>query len=254
LTDISEYARRAGDAFVKLIATVERLRNPGGCPWDADQTHSSLRQHLLEEMYELIDAVDSNDPAGMEEELGDLMTQVAFHTDIAMRAGTFDAATTAEKVIEKLIRRHPHVFGDGDRLTDPDEVLDRWDALKREESGRASIVASLPVALPALALAGSVQRRAIKAGVPWPEAASATPFFERHEGETDAEAEERAGEMLMRVAREVRQTGVDPEIALHTAAAKFRERVLRAEALAEGKALADLEPAERERVWRESAG
>jgi MazG family protein len=252
LSSKPEYATEAGDAFAELIAIVERLRSPGGCPWDADQTHTSLRQYLLEETYELLSALDSGESAGMEEELGDLMTQLAFHTDIGRRAGTFDAATAARKVVQKLIQRHPHVFGDGEKLSDPDEVLERWEALKRAESGRTSVVASLPVAMPALALAGSVQRRAVKAGLPWPPGPWGETAFSRREGETDVDAEARAGEMLMRVALDVRQAGIDPEIALHAAAMEFRERVLRAEGLANGKPLADLSEDERARVWEKA--
>lgn len=247
-----EYAREAGDAFAELVATVERLRSPGGCPWDADQTHASLRQYMLEEMYEMLDAVDSGDTTGMEEELGDLMTQIVFHTDIGHRNGTFDAATAARKVVQKLIQRHPHVFGDSEKLSNPEEVVDRWEALKRAESGRTSIIASLPVAMPALAYAASVQRRAVKAGLPWPEKAKDQPAFSRRDGESDAEAEARAGEMLMRVALDVRQAGIDPEIALRAAAMKFREQVLRAEELADGKPLAELGEEERKRVWTEA--
>ena len=244
-----EYAGEAGEAFADLIATVQRLRSPGGCPWDAEQTHVSLRQYLLEEAYELLEAIDSADTAGMEEELGDLMTQLAFHTDIARRSGTFDAASVARKVVQKLIQRHPHVFGDAEKLSEASDVVDRWEALKRAESGRTSIIASLPVAMPALAYAASVQRRAVKAGLPWPEKAPERPAFSRHEGESDAEAEARGGEMLMQVALDVRQAGIDPEIALRAAAMKFRERVLRAEELADGKPLAELSEDERKRVW-----
>ena len=250
--EISDYARKAGEAFAELIATVERLRSPGGCPWDADQTHTSLRQYLLEETYELLDAIDSGDDAGMEEELGDVMTQIAFHTDIAHRESRYDAASASKKIVEKLIRRHPHVFADADKLTDPDEVVDRWESLKREESGRTSIVASLPASLPALALAGSVQRRAIKAGLPWPEEPNKQPVFERVDGESDSDAEQRAASLLMQVSREIRQAGVDPEIALRTAAASLRSRVLKTEELAGGVALAELEAETRDRLWEQA--
>ena len=251
--EISGHARWAGDAFARLIATVEVLRNPGGCPWDAEQTHISLRQYLLEETYELLDAIDSGDSQDIEEELGDVLTQIAFQADIAHREGRFDAASAARKVQEKLIRRHPHVFGDAAKLTDPEEVVDRWEQLKRDESGRTSAVASLPAAMPALALAGSVQRRAIKAGLRWPEEDPGAPIFERMAGESDEQAEQRAATRLMKVAREVRQAGVDPEIALRTAAVALRSRVLRAEDLAGGVPLADLEPAIRDRLWSEAA-
>ena len=253
MIEISEHARRAGDAIAELIATVELLRNPGGCPWDADQTHISLRQYLLEETYELLDAIDSGESGDIEEELGDVLTQIAFHSDIAHRENRFDAESVARKVQEKLVRRHPHVFADAEKLTNPEEVVDRWENLKREESGKTSAVASLPAAMPALALAGSVQRRAVKAGLRWPEEDSVAPIFEQRDGESSEHVEQRAATLLMKVAREVRQAGVDPEIALRTAAIALRGRVLRAEELADGVPLAELEPALRDRLWSEAA-
>ncbi len=254
MEEISEYAAKAGEAFGRLIATVEQLRDPGGCPWDAEQTHVSLRQHTLEEMYELLDAVDSEDADGIEEELGDLMTHVAFHTDIARRTGDFDAASTADRVRQKLIDRHPHVFAGAEQITDPDEVIDQWERLKRTESGKKSAVASLPASLPALALAGSVQRRTIKAGLKWPEAVDSEQkaVFETRQGETPEESEQRAAELLMQVSREIRQAGIDPEIALRTAAIQLRNRVLKAESIAGETALADLNEEERARAWKES--
>ncbi len=250
--EISDYARRAGDAFAELIATVEHLRNPGGCPWDADQTHRSLRQHTLEESYELLDAIDSGDEVGIEEELGDVLTHIGFHTDIARREGRFDAVSAAEKVREKLIRRHPHVFAGAEQITDPEAVVDRWEELKRNESGKTSAVASLPASMPALALAGSVQRRTIKAGLKWPETKPESSVFESREGESEEAAEARAAELLMQVSREIRQAGIDPEIALRTAAVTLRNRVLRAEELAGDAPLAELDDLERERVWVEA--
>lgn len=247
--EISDYARRAGDAFAGLIATVEHLRNPGGCPWDADQTHRSLRQHTLEETYELLDAVDSDDFEGIEEEIGDVLTHIGFYTDIARREGRFDAVSATEKVRNKLVRRHPHVFAGAEQITDPDAVVDRWEQLKRNESGKTSAVASLPASMPALALAGSVQRRTIKAGVKWPESEPEKPLFERGEGESDEDAETRAADLLMQIAREVRQAGIDPEIALRTAAVSLRNRVLRAEEVAGDTPLAELSEKERERIW-----
>ncbi len=252
MTEMSDYARQAGAAFAELIATVEHLRNPGGCPWDAEQTHVSLRQHLLEETYELLDAIDSGDNTDIEEELGDVMTHIAFHSDIARRDNTFDAVTTAQKVREKLVRRHPHVFAGAEQLTDSDAVVDRWEQLKRSESGRSSAVASLPASMPALALAGSIQRRTMKAGLKWPEIEATSPIFETDDTESDAQAELRAAELLMQVAREIRQAGIDPEIALRTAAVALRNRVLVAESQAGDSPLAELDEAERSRIWHES--
>jgi len=252
MSEISDNASKAGDAFAELIAIVERLRNPGGCPWDADQTHVSLRQYLLEESYELLDAIDSGDSEGIEEEIGDILTQIAFHADIAHREGRFDAASACRRVVEKLIQRHPHVFAGAQQLTNPQDVVERWDQLKRAESGRTSIVASLPSSLPALALSGSVQRRAMKAGLPWPADNDRSPVFTPVQGESSAHTEKRAGKLLMQVAREIRDAGIDPEIALHSAAVELRSRVLRAEELAGDEPLADLDEATRIRVWIES--
>ena len=251
MPEISEYARSAGDAFARLVQTVETLRDPGGCPWDAEQTHSSLRPHLLEEVYELLEAIDAGDDKAIEEELGDLMTHLAFHTDMGRHGGNFDARTTADRVVEKLVARHPHVFGDGDRIDDAEAVVDQWEALKRNESGRTSVVKSLPSAMPALAYAASVQRRAVKAGVNWPEddGDKEKKLFGLAGGETEADTERRAGRMLLQVAREVRDAGIDPETALRAASLQFRDRVLRAEVFAGGTPLAELDAAARSAVW-----
>ena len=129
----SEQAKAAGEAFAELTATVELLRNPGGCPWDAEQTHVSLRPNLLEETYETLEAIDSGDSDGLAEELGDIMIQILFHADIARREDGFDAAAVCNVIREKMIARHPHVFGDEDKVTDSEQVVDRWEALKRAE-------------------------------------------------------------------------------------------------------------------------
>ena len=107
----SKQAQSAGEAFAELTAIVELLRNPGGCPWDAEQTHTSLRPNLLEETYETLDAIDSGDPKSLAEELGDIVTQIVFHADVARRQGSFDATSICNAVRQKLVRRHPHVFG-----------------------------------------------------------------------------------------------------------------------------------------------
>ena len=131
MSSLSEQAKLAGEAFAELIATVELLRDPGGCPWDAEQTHVSLRPNLLEETYETLEAIDSGDPKSLEEELGDIITQIVFHADMARREDNFDAASICNAVREKLIHRHPHVFGDEKAVDDSEDVVDRWEALKR---------------------------------------------------------------------------------------------------------------------------
>lgn len=241
----------AGDAFAELVDVVETLRDPGGCPWDAEQTHRSLRQHILEEVYETLEAIDNDDPSSIEEELGDLLTHVTFHADIGRRAGNFDAASICERVTEKLRRRHPHVFGDGEKLGSSDDVVEQWEALKRRERGRTSIVGSLPSAMPALAYSVSVQKRAKRAGLDGGFQVK-EPLFKRLERESEEEAEQRAGEFLMRIAMEVANAGVDPETALRNAAVGFRDRVLRAESMVDGRALSELDEDERARVWEEA--
>ena len=246
----SSQAQSAGEAFAELVATVEILRNPGGCPWDAEQTHASLRPNLLEETYETLDAIDSGDPASLAEELGDILTQIVFHADIAKRGDSFDAVSICNAVREKLIRRHPHVFGDEDAINEADTVVDRWEEIKRAESGgKRSIVASLPSEMPALAYSASIQRRVMRVGLPWPEKQAMPLAFAEVNGESSAETEERAGKYLMGVARQVQAAGIDPEVALRRATVSLRDHVLRAEDIAGEKSLADLQDDEKSLIW-----
>jgi len=250
LSSLSEHAKAAGEAFAELTATVELLRDPGGCPWDAEQTHVSLRPNLLEETYEALEAIDSGDPKSLEEELGDIITQIIFHADMARREDNFDAASICNTVREKLIHRHPHVFGDEDVATDSEQVIDRWEALKRAESGRKrSIVASLPSAMPALAYSSSVQRRVMRSGLPWPEQHAMPLAFGSIDGESLEDAEKRAGEYLMAVARQVNAAGIDAETALRKATINLRDHVLRAEEVAGEDVLAEMEDTQRSLIW-----
>ena len=237
--------------FQYLVATVRRLRDPNGCPWDGEQTHLSLRPNLLEEAYETLEALETGDGPALEEELGDLLIQIIFHADIARRNGDFDAESVCHKVAEKLIRRHPHVFGDAQKLDSSEEVIDRWERIKREEAGGVrSIVASVPKALPALAQSTVLQRRAKRAGLRLASQSDVGDDFpERGPDESDDDIEFRAGEFLAAVVRQVQEQGVDPETALLKVNSVLRDRVLRAEELAEGVALAELPEEERERIW-----
>jgi len=250
LSSESDQAKAAGEAFAELAATVELLRDPGGCPWDSEQTHVSLRPNLLEETYETLEAIDSGDPKALEEELGDIVTQIVFHADMARREDNFDAASICNTVREKLIRRHPHVFGDEDAADDSAQVVDRWEALKRVDSGgKRSIVASLPSAMPALAYSSSVQRRVMRAGLPWPEKHAMPLAFGSIEGESLDAGEERAGEYLMAVARQVHAAGIDAETALRKATVGLRDHVVRAEEAAGDDVLAEMDDADRSRIW-----
>lgn len=233
-----------------LLAVVKRLRDPGGCPWDREQTHASLRPNLLEESYEALEALDAGDADGLAEELGDLLVQVTFHADIARRAGEWTLADVVARTTEKLVTRHPHVFADdGPKLTTAEEVSHQWDALKRAEPGRESITDGLPAAMPALAYAAALQRRASRAGLAWDD--------DEAPGEDgDLAAGERvAGRQLFELVRRVQAAGVDPETALRTETMRFRERIRAAEAAAPGGVpLADLPAEERARLWDESGG
>jgi len=148
-----------GAALLDLVATETRLRGPDGCPWDREQTHASLARHLVEEAYEVLDAIEEGDPEHLREELGDLLLQVVFHAQLAEDAGEFDVDGVARAITEKLVRRHPHVFGDL-RVDSAGEVVRNWEAIKREEEGRTDPLAGIPSALPALQLAAKLQKRA----------------------------------------------------------------------------------------------
>jgi MazG family protein len=249
----SDQANAAGEAFAELTATVELLRDPGGCPWDAEQTHVSLRPNLLEETYETLEAIDSGDPKNLEEELGDIITQIVFHADMARRVDEFSVASICDAVRQKLIHRHPHVFGDEDAVDDSEQVVDRWEALKRAEAGgNRSIVASLPSAMPALAYSSSVQRRVMRAGLPWPEQHSMPLAFGVIDGESLEDGEARAGEYLMAVARQVHAAGVDAEIALRKATVGLRDHVMRAEEVAGDEPLAEMDDTDRTKIWDET--
>ena len=240
------------NGFQFLVDTVRTLRDPGGCPWDAEQTHQSLRPNLLEEAYEMLEAIEDANANALEEELGDVMIQIVFHADIARRNGDFNAESVCQKVAEKLIRRHPHVFGDAEKLDSGEEVIDRWERIKRQEAGGVrSIVASVPKALPALAQSGVLQRRATRAGLPIAtESGDTANFPERKLEESDDQLELRAGQFLATAVRSVQAQGIDPETALLKINSKLRDRVLRSEELAEGTALAELDETERNRIWQ----
>lgn len=248
----------AVSAFERLLGVVQTLRDPGGCPWDREQTHASLRPHLLEECYELLQAIDADDSDGVREELGDLLVHVAFHADMARRAGQFDAAEVIYGAATKLIGRHPHVFGDGERLDSAEAVIERWDDLKRKEKGGVlSIADGVPAAMPALAFSSGLQHRAARAGVPWDSdrtgtvlSGDASRALEAAEGD---EARERAaGELLFKLVAELADIGVDPEAALRATTLRFRDRLRRMETAAGSTPISKLGGDERTRLWREA--
>lgn len=194
---------------------MDRLRSPGGCPWDAEQTHATLAGYLLEEAHEAVEAIDHGDLDALREELGDVLLQVVFHARVAQeQPGGWDVDDIADGIITKLIRRHPHVFADV-TVSGASEVEANWDAIKAAEKQRDSIVDGVPVALPALARAAKLIGRADKAGldVPVPVPASASSL----------------GERLLALAAEAQRAGVDPEAELRAALGAWVERVQEAE-------------------------
>ena len=234
-----------GQRLLDLVRVMARLRAPGGCPWDAEQTHASLAKHLLEETHEVLDAIDSGEPDRLRDELGDLLLQVVFHAEMAREEGDYDVDDVAQGTVEKLIRRHPHVFGDTE-VDSAGEVLVNWEKIKEQEKGgRRDLEDEIPATLPALARASKVQRRAAGSGFVWrsPEAAMGKLREELDElaGADDADAvEEELGDVLFAAVSVARQLGVDPEQALRRTTTKFsgRYETMIARAEAEG---ADLE-------------
>jgi len=245
-----------GSALLDLVGTETRLRGPGGCPWDREQTHASLARHLVEESYELLDAIDEGDPDHLREELGDLLLQVVFHAQMAEDAGTFDVDGVARTITEKLVRRHPHVFGDV-RVGSAGEVVRNWEAIKREEEGRTDPLAGIPSALPALQLAAKLQRRAAEGGFAWPgrhgPADKVGEELEEVRGaSTPADLEWEVGDLLFAVVALARSVDVDPEAALRRTARRFRARyaATRAAAEADGKDPATLDLDTWLRYWK----
>ena len=191
---------------------MDRLRSPGGCPWDADQTHASLVRYLVEECFELVQAIEDGDPAAMREELGDVLLQVLFHARIAAeRVGTaagFTIDDVARDLVDKLVRRHPHVFADGAALTDADQQQQRWDELKKAEKGRSEPLAGVAMAAPSMALAGKLGARARR--------------FDVH---ADLPAGDGWAEQVFRLAYAAGAAGEDPEVAVRAVARAHAERM-----------------------------
>jgi MazG family protein len=251
------------------VALQARLRAPKGCPWDREQTHSSLRTYLVEETYEVLDALESGDPRKFAEELGDLLLQVVFHAELAAEAGTFDITEVIEQIHAKLVRRHPHVFGKVHAKTST-EVLKNWEKIKAEERAKdpntkpaatgASILDGVPRSLPALLEAHQLTRRAAKVGFDWHDA---NGIFDKLAEETaelkeslalgNAGREEEMGDLLFVGVNLARFLGLDPEIALKKANHKFSRRFREMERIAasRGQALSERSPEELESLWNE---
>lgn len=207
----SAAAGRAGPAFERLVAIMARLRAPGGCPWDAEQTHRSLAVHLLEEAHETLDAIDSESMSDLEEELGDLLLQVVFHAEIAAETGHFEVGDVIDGLVKKLVDRHPHVFGEV-QVRGAADVVANWETLKKAEKGRTKLDEGLPKGLPALVYAHKVLRRVSGVGLEFD--ASAERLAKLSEALGAGATEESVGDLLLEVVALAGTAGIDPEGAL----------------------------------------
>jgi tetrapyrrole methylase family protein/MazG family protein len=222
--------------FAGVRRIVATLRGPAGCPWDRVQTHETLRPYLLEEAAESLEAIASEDPARMTEELGDLLFQILIHVQLAEEAGAFTMKDVLRGLSEKLVNRHPHVFGDAVAKT-PDAVVEQWDDLKRQERSGRSALAGIPGALPALAKSQALQRRAVNVGFAWENAGQAWDKLDEEIAElrgasTPHEREAELGDVLFALGGLAGWLKIDAEDALRSTCGRFRERFERVEDLA----------------------
>jgi MazG family protein len=267
---------KEGECFQALVELQKRLLSPGGCPWDREQTHESLRTYLVEETYEVLEALDRGDFAKLPEELGDLLLQIVFHAELARQAGRFDIRDVIERIHTKMVRRHPHVFGTA-RAENAKEVLKKWEELKREERAAnhegttapaegSSILDGVPKTLPALMEAYQLTRRAANIGFDWDDVEGILEKLKEETAELrehlhpkeDAEKrrrlEEEMGDLLFVAVNLARFLRVDPEIALKKANRKFLARFqeMEKEMRRRGSRLADASREEMEALWERS--
>ncbi len=256
-----DFIRQDSYGLNDLEKIVTILRAPGGCPWDGEQTHESLRRGLIEESCEVIEAINEQNPEHLKEELGDVLLQVVFHADIEREAGRFTLDDVADGICKKLIFRHPHVFGDV-QVSGSDEVLVNWDELKREEKHQESYtdtLTSVAKSLPALWRAEKVQKKAKKAGFDWSDAQGAVDKLSEELSELkDAMAQgtnvhEELGDLLFAAVNVSRFVEADPEEALNAATEKFISRFAKVEALAsaQGKDMNEMSLSELDALWEQ---
>lgn len=250
--------------FARLVEIIARLRSPDGCPWDREQTHESIKPYLLEEAYETLEAIDQQSPRKLCEELGDLLIQVTLHAQMSSEAGEFDIADVLATVNEKLIRRHPHVFGDV-QVAGSEEVTRNWEAIKQaERKGGASLpvrslLDDIPSHLPALMLADKIQKRWSRVGFDWPDAAPAMDKLREEISEVEAARQtqdarritEEVGDLLFAAVNVARLLNVDAEDALRMTVNRVKARFAKVEEFArsQGKSLNEMTLEEMDAVW-----
>ena len=245
--------------YEALWDIVDRLRSPGGCPWDREQTHRSLRRNLLEECYEALEALDAEDADGLAEELGDVIVQIVFHCQIGAENGTFTQADMFRHICEKLVRRHPHVFGDV-TVRDAREVEANWEETKRQERGdRVSALDGVAKGMPALGYGQAISYRAAQAGFEWRDLSDVMAkvreeLGELEEAEGEQHREEELGDALLALVNAARWMGVDAETALRQANARFYRRFTHMESAvrSKGRGLRDATTDEKLALWDEA--
>jgi len=243
----------------EAVLLIDRLLGPGGCPWDQKQTHESLKRHLLEEVYEVFEAIDSKSDIHLREELGDLLLQPILHAQIAAKERRFTTESISADLIDKLVRRHPHVFGDVN-AEDAETVLRNWDAIKKSEKGEdRSILGGVPRAMPSLLRAYEVSKRAARAGFEWQDMEGVfaklreeeAELREALEGGNAEHIESEIGDLLFTVVNLARWASVEPEEALRRMVDRFSRRFQAMEQLSP-KPLGELSPEEWDRLWNQS--
>ena len=240
----------------RLIEIIDILRSENGCKWDREQTHATLRKNMLEEAYEAVDAIDDNDMKHLQEELGDVLLQVVLHAQIAKESKTFDIEDVAKQISDKLVHRHPHVFGDV-KVDSTQEILDNWEKLKKEEKPhRTSIMDGISRAQAALMSAPKISKKAVNVGFEWPNEDSLydcvlSEIKEFKEAKTQDEKEDELGDILFAVVNLARWNKIDAEQALLRANKKFISRFRTMEKLAD-KNLESLSLEEWDKLWKQA--
>lgn len=256
----------AGDEFAAFVDTIAALRAPGGCPWDREQTHESIARNMIEEAYEAVDAIEQHDAAHLREELGDVLLQVVLQSQIAADAGEFTVADVCHDVNEKMIRRHPHVFGE-EAAASADEVLSIWDNVKlaeksasdAQEEAPKGLLDAVPVSFPALLQAYKVSRKAVAVGFEWETVEEVWAKVEEEIAEfkqacqngTAEEKELEFGDVLFSLVNVARKEGIDAETALRASCRKFRERwaFMEGAAWGQGLRIEELSMEEMQQLW-----
>ncbi|MBN2099441.1 MAG: nucleoside triphosphate pyrophosphohydrolase [Dehalococcoidia bacterium] len=250
--------KRKLDTFSTLVDIIARLRGLDGCPWDKEQTHLSLKPNLLEECYEALEAIDEGDDGKLCEELGDILMQIALHSQIGQEDGQFNVEDVLRSINTKLIRRHPHVFGTT-KVSSSQDVIQNWEAIKQEEKGTTSVLDGLPKGMPALAYSQAMQRRAARVGFDWKEIEGVIDKLveEVEELRKSASHEERVrefGDVLFALVNVARRLDVESEEALQLAGRRFRQRfqLMEEDCRRRGIVLSSLPLEEQDKLWEQA--